>query len=178
MFHALSEITGWMEKNSVEYVILAGTLLGAYRDMDIIPWTADVDIGIYAKDVAKLIAQQDIPWNFAYKRSFGIPRGCEDGHPGFPGNYSKVDLTDSGWCSEGDPLCSYYIDLYVIDSPAHGGNIANQCLSHSQHRPDGKLITTTVEVRGKRFVAPSSIEACLAAVYGPSWRAPVKSYHG
>lgn len=176
MFHALSEITGWMEKNSVEYVILDGTLLGAYRDMDIIPWTADVDIGIYAKDVAKLIAQQDIPWNFAYKPSFGIPRGCEDGHPGFPGNYSKVNLTDSGFCSEGhlNLFCSYYIDLYVIDSPDHGGMIANHCLSQSQHRPDGKLITTTVEVRGKEFVAPSNIEACLVAVYGPSWRSPVK----
>merc|ERR1719272_1656280 len=88
MFEALSSVTDWFDRNSVDYVVLDGTLLGGARDKDIIPWTADLDIGISAKDVPKLINQTDIPFHFAYKHEVIIPRGCEDHNPGFPGKYS------------------------------------------------------------------------------------------
>merc|ERR1712032_99310 len=120
-----------MTKNDVEYYVLFGTLLGAHRDKDIIPWSGDLDLGIYSKDVLKLTTQKDIPWSFGYQNSFVIPRGCENHHEGFPGNYSKFKMPDIGYCIGGDVFCSYYVDLYVLDSPFHGGRIAKKCIASS-----------------------------------------------
>jgi len=179
MFEALSEITSWMDSNTVEYVVLFGTLLGAHRDKDIIQWTGDLDIGIYSKDVAKLTAQKDIPWSFGYQKSFGMPRGCENNHKGFPGNYSKFQMGNDGWCDGGDPNCSYYIDLYVLDEDSHGGNIAEKCIASSKGL-DGHITKTSVEIRGQQFYAPSKVEDCLEAQYGADWKVPAsdESFHG
>lgn len=180
MFEALTEITGWMDSNSVEYVLLFGTLLGAYRDKDIIPWTGDIDLGIYSKDVDKLIAQKDIPWNFAFQDSFTIPRGCENHHPGFPGKYSNFTMSNSGFCNENDPnSCSYYVDFYVLDSPEHGGTFAQKCVKSSLGSDD-HVKTTSVEVRGNKFAAPAHIEDCLVSKYGKDWAIPDNkhSFHG
>lgn len=171
MFEAVSAISDWMKSNDVDYTLLFGTLLGAYRDNDVIPWTGDVDIGIYSKDVAKLIGQTDIPWHFGYKDTFDIPRGCENHHPGFPGAYSKFTMGNSGFCPGGSAQCSYYIDLYVLDEPHHGGNIARSCIAKSLG-PDGRVKTSTVEIRGKIFTAPLQAEDCLVAKYGPNWKTP------
>jgi len=171
MFNALSEITSWMKKNDVEYSVLFGTLLGAHRDKDIIQWTGDVDIGIYSKDVQKLIAQKDIPWSFGYQDSFVIPRGCENHHAGFPGEYSKFQMPDKGFCNGGDAFCSYYIDLYVLDLASHGGDIAKNCIASSLDA-GGHLKKTVVEIRGKEFDAPAEVEDCLVARYGSDWKTP------
>lgn len=180
MFEAVSAISDWMDSNDVKYTLLFGTLLGAYRDHDIIPWTGDVDIGIYSKDVAKLINQTDIPWQFGYTDRFVIPRGCENHHPGFPGNYGQFTVDNSGFCNICPPLKrSYYIDLYVLDEPDHGGNIASKCIKNSLGQ-DGHVETSTVEMRGKTFTAPSQIEGCLVAKYGPNWKIPdaSRSFNG
>lgn len=171
MFEAVSEITSWMESNNVEYVVLFGTLLGAQRDKDIIQWTGDVDIGIYKKDVAKLTNQTDIPWSFGYQDSFDLPRGCENHHPGFPGNYSQFQMGGGGHCDAGDPLCSYYIDLSVLDEPSQGGEGAEACIASSKGLND-HVTKTKVEIRGKMFDAPSQVEDCLVALYGPDWQTP------
>jgi len=171
MFEALSEITSWMKKNDVEYSVLFGTLLGAHRDKDIIQWTADVDLGIYSKDVLKLTTQKDIPWGFGYQNSFKIPRGCENHHEGFPGEYSKFQMANKGYCNGGDASCSYYIDLYVLDSASHGGDIAKSCIASSLDS-GGHLKKTVVEIRGKEFDAPAEVEDCLVARYGSDWKTP------
>jgi len=180
MFNALSEITSWMKENDVKYSLLFGTLLGAHRDKDIIQWTGDLDIGIYAKDVVKLTMQKDIPWSFGYQDSFTIPRGCDNNlDSSFPGKLSKFQMGGSGFCADGDPSCSYYVDLYVIDSPLHGGNIAKKCLASSLDS-DGHLKQKVVEIRGKEFDAPAAVEDCLVAEYGADWKTPdsSESFHG
>lgn len=179
IFEALSQITSWMDSNNVEYVVLFGTLLGAHRDQDIIQWTGDLDLGIYSKDVAKLTAQRDIPWSFGYSDSFGIPRGCENNHTGFPGEYSKFQMGDGGFCEAGDPSCSYYIDLYVLDEYEHGGKIAENCTASSKDL-DGRVSRSRVQIRGQQFYAPSEVEGCLEAQYGANWKVPdaSESFHG
>lgn len=42
-----------LEKNSVRFWLEGGSLLGAARHQDIIPWDYDVDIGIYDEDIPK-----------------------------------------------------------------------------------------------------------------------------
>lgn len=43
-----------LSKNNVPYFAIGGTLLGAIRDGEIIPWDDDLDIGILEKDLVKL----------------------------------------------------------------------------------------------------------------------------
>ena len=42
-----------LEKHQVRYWLEGGSLLGAVRNGDIIPWDYDVDIGIYHEDIPK-----------------------------------------------------------------------------------------------------------------------------
>ncbi|XP_022239384.1 fukutin-related protein-like isoform X2 [Limulus polyphemus] len=42
-----------LEKCEVKYWLEGGSLLGAFRSGDIIPWDYDVDIGVYADDILK-----------------------------------------------------------------------------------------------------------------------------
>eukprot|EP00928_Gymnodinium_smaydae_P078455 TRINITY_DN6245_c0_g1_i1.p1 TRINITY_DN6245_c0_g1~~TRINITY_DN6245_c0_g1_i1.p1 ORF type:complete len:286 (+),score=16.08 TRINITY_DN6245_c0_g1_i1:61-918(+) len=181
MFEAVSTITDYMKKADIDHVLLFGTLLGAYRDHDIIPWTGDIDIGIFSADVPKIVAQHEIPWSFGYTDRFQIPRGCENHHPGFPGVYKSSTENASGFpfddcMAQNNPLvCSYYIDLYVLDDENHGGDIADACLSSNWRdgvQKRGQLLKTKVTMRGKQFNAPANIERCLRADYGNHWRTP------
>lgn len=43
-----------LEQHKIRYWLEGGSLLGARRDGDIIPWDYDVDIGMYKEDVSKL----------------------------------------------------------------------------------------------------------------------------
>lgn len=169
MFEAASEITKWMSAKGIEHVLLFGSLLGAHRDHDVIPWTNDVDIGVYSKDVPAITAQKDIPWSFAYDG--GIGRGCESHHPGFTGEFEHITSWDHA------APRSYYIDLYVLDQPEHGGDIAKPCVSPSVDG-NGQLQTTFVDIRGTKFKAPLHIEQCLEGTYGQDWRIPDPEHHG
>lgn len=172
MFEALLSITDWMDNHAVEYVLLHGTLLGAKRDKDIIPWTSDLDIGISAKDVQKLIQQNDIPFNFGYDQNFVIPRGCEDHNPGFPGEYQDMEADGEPGSMTAKGLLGYYIDIYPFEFT--GDEVPSLgCLETNQ---DGAIRKTTVDIRGRPFKAPENVEACLVDWFGETWKIPTHQH--
>jgi hypothetical protein len=173
MYDALSNITAWFDRHDVEYVVLDGTLLGGARDKDVIPWTEDLDIGIHAKDVPKLIRQKEIPFHFAYKQETVIPRGCEAHNPGFPGKYSdstpSLDTLAHGLEAQ-TGQGSYYIDIYPFETSWEISNeFDSGCLKRNK---DGTIRKGTVRIRDRTFNAPVDIEQCLVEWYGKDWRIP------
>jgi len=66
LLNALSFIHETFEKNKIWYIIIAGTLLGAVRHNEIIPWDDDVDIAISHVDANKIWKLRD----YFYKNGF------------------------------------------------------------------------------------------------------------
>jgi phosphorylcholine metabolism protein LicD len=46
---ALNFLDTFFQKHNITYVIIYGTLLGAIRNGTVIPWTHDIDIGLFNK---------------------------------------------------------------------------------------------------------------------------------
>lgn len=53
----LGHLIDFFEKEKINYSLAYGTLLGAYRHKDMIPWDSDIDLYIEKKDLAKFIKQ-------------------------------------------------------------------------------------------------------------------------
>jgi phosphorylcholine metabolism protein LicD len=51
----LEKVSKLLDENNINYFIDGGTLLGAERDKDLIPYDDDVDIGVLFKDFNKLM---------------------------------------------------------------------------------------------------------------------------
>lgn len=180
MLRALIQITNWFDEQDIEYVLLFGTLLGAHRDKSIIPWTADLDLGIYSRDSSKLYGQRDIPFSFGFADGYYFMRGCENrnlriGHDFMTakkGNCSNCVVVKQdelgepgGWHLEKHG--SYYIDIYQLDGL--GSNDAQGCINANGGLP---LSVSKVQIGGHQFTAPKNIEGCLEYDYGRRWQVP------
>lgn len=53
LYEGMENVHNTLEKNNISYFIIAGTLLGAVRHGEFIPWDDDIDIGILEKDLDK-----------------------------------------------------------------------------------------------------------------------------
>jgi len=178
MYEGLSQITDWLDARAIRYVVLAGTLLGAHRDQDIIPWTSDLDIGIFQNDSEKVFEQRAIPFRFGYDPWFSMPRGCEarvtESDKKIGVEYISVVPTRSELAS-GSSLSKkggYDIDLYLIDDNTRGGSVHEKCLASSGGAYREGLRTTLVTIRGKQFRAPANVGEYIECKYGKNWRIP------
>ncbi len=94
LFRILLEVKRICEKHNIRYFLGGGTLLGAVRHQDFIPWDDDMDIMMLREDHERFItaAQQELP-----EEMFLQTPKTE------PGNHyliSKIRLKDTVFCSE------------------------------------------------------------------------------
>lgn len=54
LVQTLSELEDIIERNNLEYILLGGSVLGAIRHQNIIPWDDDIDIGLTREQFNKL----------------------------------------------------------------------------------------------------------------------------
>ena len=154
-----------LQKNNIVFWLDAGTLLGIYRDGDLLPWDYDADISIPAKYANKVAALR-------YKF---LPRYIIKKRPIFnrwvPGN-TRVVKVKAAW--EKLLQVNFHIDLfcvYKVDSKFRWVD------SGVLKQVDSKYYDTQkyIEWEGRKVPIPAYTEEYLSLRYG-DWKVPNKNY--
>ena len=72
---ALLEIKKVFKDLNIEWFLVYGTLLGAYREKDFISHDIDIDIGVFFEDFNKNIEKKFLEYGFIKKNSFEVDNG-------------------------------------------------------------------------------------------------------
>ncbi|CAL1164163.1 unnamed protein product [Cladocopium goreaui] len=165
MFEMLVDFSNFLRRNNVTFMLSEGTLLGAVRDQDIIPYTADLDIFVPREGWEKAMLINEEP---PASKSYHFMVDPDQPHcarlcavwQGYPANRAPFD-EHFPWDTEsvGNDL-AYYMDIYDEDMDFA------QAMKHLVYPP------STVMIRNVSFPAPREQEIYVAARYGPSWRVP------
>jgi len=122
LFEMLELFDRVCKENEIDYYIIGGTLLGAIRHNNFIPWDDDVDIGLFRDDYLKLMSLSQKVWGQDY-----VIKG--PGDRTFPYPYSKLInkkttiIEDIGYKF----ITGLYIDIFPIDG---AGNTVNIGVKH------------------------------------------------
>eukprot|EP00435_Cladocopium_sp_Y103_P057614 s616_g19.t3 len=165
MFEMLVDFSNFLRRNNVTFMVSEGTLLGAVRDQDIIPYTADLDIFVPREGWEKAMLINEEPPS---SKSYHFMVDPDQPHcarlcavwQGYPANRAPFD-EHFEWDTEkvGNDL-AYYMDIYDEDMDFA------QATKHLIYPP------SMVMIRNVSFPAPREQEIYVEARYGPSWRVP------
>jgi hypothetical protein len=167
----LVDFSAFLNSRNVTHFVVAGTLIGAVRDQDIIPYTADIDMLIPREGWERA---KEVNFIKGRKRSYYFMQDPQESHcarlcavwEGLPVN--RASFTNHfDW--DTDQLgadIQYYMDIYDegMDFATH--------LKHL-HYP-----LSTVKIRNHTFPAPGEKELWVEAKYGSAWRTPDHQTHG
>ncbi len=157
----LSGVADILEEMGIQYWIDSGTLLGAYRDKDFIPYDHDIDIRILPNQIAderigELVSKL---WEFGFhvivsnygKRAEMICLNTDK-------NPFMLDLKFAYW--DDNYLWMYcWRQPFAIDEPR----------VHCYPRKFFEKLTS-IELRGRKYPAPSPIRKYIAHHYGEDWQ--------
>ncbi len=172
LFDVLCRTSATLDQHGVWHCLIFGTLLGAVRDGDLIPWDHDVDLLIRVDDRAHAIAAD-------------IGNGITFWHGTSPGhrlalNPGGVALFDCGFLglmddgvARGEVYCPTLFNdgvlrLYDLDTEVAYWPQSSFCAWFVEER-------TTIPVRGVPLPIPTRAEELLSWHYGPDWRTPYRS---
>ena len=117
----LDEIVAICEQHHLRYFLVAGTLLGAVRHQDIIPWDDDIDIGMPRKDYNKFleIAQELLPSHLFLQTYQTDPQYVQ--------NFAKVRNSDTTHIEEPVKHLNInhgiYVDIFPYDGVPKGSKM-------------------------------------------------------
>jgi len=172
MLIMLRDVTEWLDQQRIPYFVTYGTLLGAVRDGEILPYTQDMDIVVDRASWPLLSRGLEAAEFFGGRRYlFGVDqwdekvsRVCTD-WDGF--SASTIGGPDGDRFTRGT---EFHLDIYAQDWWQITDLHLIDCIE--------PLGTSVVHIRGYNFSAPARPRACLEKLYGADWRTPKHGLSG
>jgi hypothetical protein len=172
MLIMLRDVTEWLDQQKIPYFVTYGTLLGAVRDGEILPYTQDMDIVVDRTSWPLLSRGLEAAEFFGGRRYlFGVDqweervsRVCTD-WDGFAA--STIGGPDGDRFTRGT---EFHLDIYANDWWQVTDLHLMDCIE--------PLGTSVVQIRGHNFSAPARPRACLEKLYGADWRTPKHGLSG
>ncbi|CAE8648145.1 unnamed protein product, partial [Polarella glacialis] len=165
MFEMLVDFSEFLSRNNVTHAVVEGTLLGAIRDKDIIPYTADLDVLVPKAGWKKAM---EINADRNRSRSYYLMQDPQEPHcarlcavwRGMPVNRAPFNKAFPWDTEQVGADLSYYMDIYDEDMD----------FAKSMEHLIWPL--SNVSIRNKSFPAPREKELYIEARYGPGWKTP------
>lgn len=160
----LLDIKEVFDSLKMKFWLCGGCLLGAVRDKSFIPWDADIDLRVLAKDWSPLVCPEFEKKGFvcAERRHYEIQ--------GERRIYAVRLIREAPRTSIG--LNYYYPpdDMYIFLVPPHLVQVRSRVVPASLYRGD-----YFVDFSGTKFRVPNPPEEFLVRRYGKGWKIPIKN---
>lgn len=141
----LFDIADVLEKHSIRYGLIYGTLLGAFRDGDFIEWDTDVDLFVLDED-----RQTFLRALFEFKEeNLQVVRYVED----------LISLMRD----------DDYVDLYFFSKSFFGKRVCGSDVLDEKFFMDFQMI----DFHGRKIPCLGWTEEFLVNVYGQDWQMPI-----
>lgn len=149
--YLLLKVKHVLDTNNIPFLLVFGTLLGAYRDGKFIEWDRDIDIAFLKEHKEKVL------------------KVIKDGEFAF---YEIMLIRDIGYLYS-LVYKSEYIDFHFFEKRAHGyvsGGADEYVIKKDQiENPNSKIMFL-----GEEFNTVFSIEQYLVDQYGETWKTPTR----
>ena len=150
----LLDVKSVLDAHGIEFCLVFGTLLGAYRDNNFIAHDSDIDIGVVGADQAESIRQIIHRGEFAKK---GI-----------------VSFKERMFTLGRD---NHYIDIYpfIKYQDSYKSLLGFTFIDYKITESD--MPFSEIDFLGEKFKAPADIEKYLIERYGKDWKTPIVDKH-
>jgi len=173
MMLMLKDVTDWLDQQEIPYFITYGTLLGAVRENDIIPYTQDMDIVVDRAFWPQLHRGLEAAEFFGGRRYlFGVDQ-WEERVSRVCADWDGFAASVIGGAGDSDRFtrnAEFHLDIYASDWWQITDMHLVDCVE--------PLGTRNVQIRGLNFSAPARPRACVEKLYGVEWRTPKRGLAG
>ena len=149
-----------LDDMGIPFWLHSGTLLGYYRERDLILHDPDLDLGVM---------QNQIPMDFPYrlaKRLEGTGMRIGWNTPTCLKLYPEP----------GSPFCGSHCDIFVHKKGTHGLDLPLSTDTETVEYVHPVRGFTHVLFLGSWFSVPSNLKECIYTQYGPGWETPVQAF--
>jgi len=180
LYTHLKFVTEVLQRNNIKCWAMYGTLLGAVRQHDIIPYDWDFDFGANVEDVDKILALNPIIKGYGYE--FVKPyRPLTQKDIGY--NNEETDAENQVWKVSvkvkymGKSMGDIYFYKRCNDGFMRRYDPVNRTYFWPKATFPAWFIDrlTTVRIRDTSLPAPRDPVILLQHWYGPSWKTPIKA---
>jgi hypothetical protein len=169
--YCLDRVCGALERAGLWYTLAYGTLLGAVRDGDLIPWDHDIDLLVREEEVPRVLAIRIDGFRFS-------PTTRDAGYLAInPGRICNFWTGAIAILHHGRKVGDLYAFTRFADGVLRRYDRATGAYwcPHSSFPAFFVEERASVDVRGRSCAVPAHAERWLEATYGADWRVPYRS---